>query len=165
MTSKFGSKSDRPVICCEASKPLVSSFLQKNPVANCREHFRHQPGLYERKGWAKNHPAAGIDVLIGILVSFCNMEFAAFQIVKAPFAGHQRDLPIRLMSLDEPFDMPSVIPVVGIEISDRIKAIRVRENPANGARRITHVRVRPWQDYVHCFWLLVKLRLWMPIGN
>jgi hypothetical protein len=96
------------------------------------------------------------------------MQFTGVQVVEPSFAGHQRDLIIRLirlMRLDKAFDVRRVIPVVSIKIGDRIKTISVGENTANGARRITHVRIWLWQDYVHCFRLFMELRLWMPVGN
>jgi len=69
-------------------KPLVSSLLQKNPIANRCKYLRHQPRAQQRKGRTENHPAAGIDMLVGILVGFRDVQFTAFQVVKPAFAAH-----------------------------------------------------------------------------
>jgi hypothetical protein len=69
------------------------------------------------------------------------------------------------MRFDKAFDMDRVIPVVSIEISDRVKSVGIRENAANGARRITQVRIRLRQDYVHSVRLFIKLRLGIAVGN
>ena len=165
MTSKFATERDGPVVGCETPKPLVGGLLQKNPIANRCEYLRHNPGSQERKRRTKNYPTAGVDVLVGVFVDFCNMQFMAFQVEEPPFAGHQWDLIIRLMCLDKAFNMRKIIPIVSIEIGNRIKTIGISENAANGTRRITHIRNRLWQDYVHCFRLFTELRSWMPVGN
>jgi hypothetical protein len=51
---------------------------------------------------------------------------------------------IRYMRLDKALNVPRVIPVISIKIGDRIKTISVGENTADGARRITHVRICLW---------------------
>jgi hypothetical protein len=143
----------------------VSSLLQKNPIANWCKYLWHQPGAQQRKRRTENDPAAGIDMLVGILVGFRNVQLTAFRVVKPALAAHQRDLIIRLMRRDKPFDMRRVIPVVRIEIGDRIKPRGVGENAADGARRITHVPICLRQDYVHRLRLFVEQRFRMPVGN
>jgi len=69
------------------------------------------------------------------------------------------------MRRDKPFDMCKVIPVVRIEIGDRVKPIGFSENSANCARPITHVPIRLRQGYVHRLRLFVEQRLRMTVGN
>jgi hypothetical protein len=89
MTSIFGTESDSPVAGCETTKPLVSSLVQKNAIANRGDHLRHQPGSQQRKRWTKDNPTAGVDVLVGVFVGFCNMQLMGVQVVEPSFAGHQ----------------------------------------------------------------------------